>query len=291
MLRRTVILLFLLLTALVAAQGGMIGNSAVSGSDVSRNPDLAGVSVEQLIGSRMPIDAALIDDHGHKTNPGRLLRGRPIVLLPIFYLCNGVCTTEMQGVLGALSKNPKLVPGRDLDIVVLGLNPKETPELAATKKTEYLDQDGRKETADGWTFLTGPQPEVTKVASALGIHYTYDAAKNRVNHPSAVLILTPEGRVSSYMLGGMYPAARFAEDVARAAKDELGTTDDTTWLGCVHVDPVTGKRSIVVQGVMRLLAVVVVLGILTTMVVQSRRKGGEARAEDGASKESTDSEA
>ena len=179
-------------------------------------------------------------------------------------------------VLHALRENPKLKPGRDLDVVVLGLNPTETPELAAAKKAEYVDQYGDRKTAQGWTFLTGTETNVRQVAEALGDHYIYDRAKNQVNHPSAVMVLTPEGRVSSYMLAGMYPAGRFAEDVARAAKDQIGVQEETSWLGCVHTDPVTGERSIAVQGVMRLLAVMVVLAILTTMVVQSRRSRATA---------------
>lgn len=269
MLRRAVIGLFLLLAALAAAQGGVF-QAAVPGNN-SRNPALKGVFVKQSPGARIPLDVPLTDDKGRSTNSGRLLRGRPIVLLPIFYRCTGVCTTEMQGVLAALANNPKLAPGRNLDVVVLGLNPKETPELAAAKKAEYLGLYGHRETADGWTFLTGPEDDVARVANALGVHYTYDEAKDQVNHPSAIVVLTPEGRVSSYMLSGMYPTARFAEDVARAARDEVGAQEETSWLGCVHVDPVTGERSIVVQGVMRVAAVLVVLAILATMVVQNRR--------------------
>ncbi len=272
MLRRAVIALLLLIPALVAAQGGPIQTSA-SSADVSRNPALAGVSVEQKLGDKIPLDVPLVDDKGQPTNPGRLLKGRPLVLLPIFYRCDGVCLLEMQGTMGALAGNPKLKPGRDFDLVILGLNPKETPELAAAKKAEYLEQYGDKTTADGWVFLTGTEANVQKVAKGLGVHYTYDAKHDRVNHPSAILVLTPEGRVSSYMQSRVYPAARFANDVARAAKDEVGPRDESTWLGCLHVDPVTGQRSVNVLGVMRLLAVLVVTGILATMVVQSRRRG------------------
>ena len=270
MLRRLVVALFLLLTAFAAAQGG-INQTVVSGS-VGLNANLAGVSVEQKIGAVPPLDVPLTDEKGRATNMGRLFRGRPLVLLPIFYRCNGVCTTEMQGVLNALGKNRDLVPGRDLDIVVLGLNPKETPDLARAKKAEYLDAYGHRETADGWTFLTAPEDRVQKVATALGVHYTYDPEHDRVNHPSAVLVLTPGARVSAYELSGMVPPARFAADVRRAGRDELSkAVSDESWLGCVHVDPVTGKRSIVVQGVLRVLGVLVVLGLVTAMAVLSRR--------------------
>ena len=270
MLRKAVIALALL-PALAAAQGGM-AQSVVGSNAVATNPDLKGVYLEGRIGESIPTDVTLKDDHGQPTNPGRLLRGRPLVVLPIFYLCNGVCTTEMQGVLSALRRNPKLRPGRDLDVVVLGLNPKETPELAAAKKEEYLDAYGHRETKDGWTFLTGPQKEVARVANALGVHYVYHPGTDRVDHPSAVAVLTPEGRVSTVMTEGMYPSARFAEDVARAAKEELGPKETTSWFGCVHTDAVTGKRSIAVQSVTRAVAVAVVLVLLGSMVLLSRRR-------------------
>ena len=271
MLRKAIVLLLLLVTAFAAAQGGI--QATLPSGSVGRDPRLSGVSFVPKPGAVPPMDVPLVDDRGNPTNPGRLLRGRPLVILPIFYRCNGVCTTEMQGVLNALAKNPKLVPGRDLDVVVLGLNPKETPELAAAKKAEYLEQYGRPETKDGWTFLTGTMANVTRVASALGVHYTYDPVKDTVNHPSAVLILTPEGRVSTAMTGGMYPTARFAEDIEVATKSQVSDfSNETSFLGCIHTDPVTGQRSIVVQGVMRLFAVTVVLALIATMTVLSLRR-------------------
>lgn len=271
MLRKALFFLLLIGAAFAAAQGG-INQAAVQGS-VGANPQLAGVSVEQELGAKPPMDVPLVDDAGKPTTPAGILHGRPLVLLPIFYRCNGVCTTEMQGVLGALGQNPGLKPGRDLDVVVLGLNPKETPGLAAAKKSEYIDQYGDRKTAAGWTFLTGTQANVTRVANALGVHYAYDPVKDQVSHPSAVLVLTPEGRVSTVMTDGMYPAARFAEDVRRAGKEQLGEKrEETTWLGCVHTDPITGKRSVDVVRAMRLLAVAVVGGLVAAMAVLGRSK-------------------
>jgi protein SCO1/2 len=48
-----------------------------------------------------------------------------------------------------------LVPGKDFQIVILSIDPNETPQLAAKKKAFYLKRYGHPETADGWHFLTG----------------------------------------------------------------------------------------------------------------------------------------
>ena len=39
----------------------------------------------------------------------------------------------MESLLSVIKRNDKLLPGRDFDVVTLGLNPKETPDLAAAK--------------------------------------------------------------------------------------------------------------------------------------------------------------
>lgn len=276
MLRRTIVaLLLLILASLAAAQGGMIGSNSVVQGNSAANPNLAGVSFEPQIGTHIPVGVGLKDDTGKAIPAEAILHGHPVVILPIFYRCQGVCTTELQGVVNALMKNPKIQPGRDVDVVVLGLHPKEGPDLAAAKKAEVLEEYGHPETAKGWTFLTGPRENIARVANALGVHYTYDPVHDTVNHPSAVIVLTPDGRESMVMTEGMYPAAQFAADIARAAQSKVAdTTPEVSWLGCVHTDPITGKRSLAVQGVMRMMGVAVVLALLGTMVFFGRRGRG-----------------
>jgi protein SCO1/2 len=244
---------------------------SVDSSAISKNPALAHVKVDQRPGVQLPMDAVFTDDTGKQITFGSLFQGKPVVLLPIFYRCTGVCNLELQGVLNALMRDPKLMPGRDLEVVALGINPKEGPDLAKGKKASTLEEYGKPQTAVGWHFLTGDMQNIRLVTNAMGFDFTYDPAKDQVNHPSGVMVLTPKGLVSSYMLGGIYQPTAFQNDVTRAAASGIAPKSDELFFGCICIDPITGKRSLVIQNVLRLLGILTIGCILGTMVLMSNR--------------------
>lgn len=255
---------------LCPAQGGAI-QQQVDQSAVAQNPELVNVRVDQKPGVQLPLNAVFRDETGKQITFGSLFQGRPIVLLPIFYRCTGVCNLELQGVLNALLKSPKLMPGRDLDIVALGIDPKEGPSLAKDKKESILEEYGKPQTAVGWRFLTGDMQNIRAVTDAMGFQFTYDPGQDVVNHPSGVMVLTPKGRVSVYMLRGTYQPTAFQDDIARATVAEIAPKSDDLFFGCIHCDPITGKRSLVIQNVLKLFGVVTVLAVLACIVTLSWR--------------------
>jgi protein SCO1/2 len=252
------------------AQDGFI-QQEVPQSAVTKNPALDHVRVDQRPGVQLPMSATFKDETGKQITFGSLFTGRPIVLLPIFYRCTGVCNLELQGVLNALMRSPKLLPGRDLDVVALGINPQEGPDLAKGKKESTLDEYGKPQSAKGWHFLTGDMQNIRLVTNAMGFDFTFDPKKDVVNHPSGIMILTPKGMVSSYMLSGIYQPSAFQDDVSRAAAEVIAPKSDEIFFGCICIDPITGKRSLVITNVLRLLGILTVLSILGAMVFMSTR--------------------
>lgn len=252
-------------------QGQGLVQQQVDPSAVSQNPALKDVKLDQKPGAQVPLSATFKDESGKLVTFGSLLQGRPIVVLPIFYRCTGVCNIELQGVLNALMKDPKLVPGRDLDIVALDINPKEGPDLARAKKESTLDEYGKPKTAAGWHFLTGDMANIRAVTDSMGFGFDYNAEKDQVNHPSGVMVLTPKGQVSTYMLKGTYQPEAFEQDLALAKKSKIAAKSSDIFFGCIHVDPLTGRRSLVIQKVMQLLGVVTVAALVLSIAVMSLR--------------------
>ena len=54
----------------------------------------------------------------------------------VYYNCPMLCSEEMDGIAGALEM-VHLIPGKDFQIVMISIDPSETPGLAAAKKA-YL---------------------------------------------------------------------------------------------------------------------------------------------------------
>ncbi len=67
---------------------------------------------------------------------------------------------------------------------------------------------GQPETADGWHFLTGKQPEIDALTKAVGFGYVKmpgpDGKLNQFAHASAIAIVTPQGKLAQYYMGVEY---------------------------------------------------------------------------------------
>ena len=103
------------------------------------------------------------------------------------------------------AKDLSLSAGRDFEIVAVSFDPRETREMAAAKKATYVKSYGRAGAERGWHFLIGADASSKGLADAVGFHYAYDPLTNQYAHGSAIIVLTPEGRVTRYFYGIEYP--------------------------------------------------------------------------------------
>jgi protein SCO1/2 len=94
---------------------------------------------------------------------------------------------------------------------------------------------------------------------------------NQFAHASAIMVLTPEGRVARYFYGIDYPArdVRFALEEASARR--IGSPIDAVLLYCYHYDPANGKYGLVIMNVLRLGGALTVAALATFMFVMFRR--------------------
>lgn len=118
---------------------------------------LQAVAVAQHLNAQLPLTAAFADDTGAAVTLGKYFDGRhPALLSLVYYNCPMLCSEELDGLTSALQM-VRLVPGKDFEIVVMSIDPAETPALAAQKKAFYVKRYGHPETANGWHFLVGPK--------------------------------------------------------------------------------------------------------------------------------------
>ncbi len=230
------------------------------------NVNIKDVHIEQRLGNKVVNDAVFTDQNGNQVQFSKVSRGLPILILPIFFKCTGVCTVELQGVLSTLQKMKTKRVGRDFDVVALSIDPTEGPDLSAAKMRETIASfPNLKGTEAGWRFLTGDLPNIRKVTDSLGFKFTWDPEKKIVNHPSGIMFLTPQEVVSSYVFGVNYSPDVFEKNITLAHGNRIGKRSTEIFFGCVHVDPITGQRSIVILNFLKFLALVTLIGLLGTI--------------------------
>jgi protein SCO1/2 len=181
-----------------------------------------------------------------------------------------LCTLALNGQLRAF-RGLDFTVGREYEVVVVSINPRETPTLAAAKKATYLSSYRRVGAENGWHFLTGSETSIRVLADAVGFHYEYDPESKQYAHTTGLMVVTPEGRIAAYQYGVEYSARDLRLALVGASDEQIGGPVAQVLLYCFHYDPATGKYSVVVLNLVRAGAIVTILFLAAFFVVASRR--------------------
>src|SRR5271154_6846760 len=165
------ILSFALLSVTVFAQVSSYGDKQDGENAGDQLPQvLQKVGVSQHLNQQLPLDATFIDESGKPVKLGDYFGKHPAILSLVYYTCPMLCSEEMDGLTSSLEM-VKLNPGKDFDVVIISIDPSDTPEQAAKSKALYVKRYGRPETAAGWHFLTGQRPAIDAVTNTVGFGY------------------------------------------------------------------------------------------------------------------------
>jgi len=285
--RLRALLLVAILTSLAAfAQPGQPAPAQPSYSMQDSNlkmvlPDaLQGVGIDQKLDQQVPLDLIFKDEAGRDVALSSFFtKGKPVVLALVYYRCPMLCTQILTGLESTL-KAVTFNPGRDFEVVAVSFDPKDTPELAASKKQMYVRRYGRPNTANGWHFLTGEEENIKALTEAAGFHYKYDPKTDQFAHASGIMILTPEGRMSRYFYGVEYAPRDVRLGLVEASQNKIGSPADAILLFCFHYDPATGKYGAIAMNMLRASAALfaAVGGIFLLIVIRRDVRASKRRA-------------
>jgi protein SCO1/2 len=274
-MRRAAITIALLLVPIVARAQGMGMPAPPDLDPASKKPKiLERVGVDQKIGQQLPLELTFVDDSGRTVRLGDYFGARPVVLALAYYECPMLCTQVLNSMTGSL-KTLSFDAGKDFDVVVVSINPREGPRLAAEKKAAYVEHYGRPQTGSGWHFLTGTEPNIRTLADAIGFRYAFDENLQQYAHGAAIYVVTPKGVVSRYLLGIDVAPRDLRLALVEASENRLGTVADQVLLYCYHYDPATGKYGAIALLSVRIGAVATVVCFLTFLTVSLRRERRE----------------
>ena len=249
------------------------------------------VGVEQHLNQQLPLDAQFVDDHGNTVRLGDYFGKRPAIVSLVYYNCPMLCSEEMDGLASALEM-VKLTPGKDFDILIISIDPTETPQLAARKKAYYVKRYGRPETANGWHFLTGPQASIDAVAKAVGFGYVRvpgpDGKLDQYAHASSIELATTDGKLAQYYLGVEYSPKDIMLGLIEASGNKIGSPVANIITYCYHYDPQTNRHSLMVARVVQVGGMFTVVSLGSFMFVMFRRDIRLGREHDLTSKRTED---
>jgi len=235
---------------------------------------LRGVDVKEHLGRMLPKGLAFRDDTGKSLTLGEVFDGKhPVILTLNYSSCPMLCSLQLNGLVAGL-KEVELGLKEDYRIVTVSLLPDEPVDVGTRTLNRYLTQYGRPEARGGWQILAGSEQNVKAFADAIGFSYHYDTDRKEYAHPAAVVLASPDGKISRYLYGLEYAPKTLRLALVEASEGRVGSTIDRLILYCYHYDSSVGRYAPVAQKIMQLggAVTVVLLGIFLTILFRADAK-------------------
>ena len=258
----------LLLTA--AAWGQGMTQGIMSPPANLRPPGLTHVGIAPHLDEQIPPNLMFRDDSGRAVGLGDYFGHKPMILNLVYYQCPMLCAEVLSGLVSAL-RVLQFDVGKEFDVITVSFDGRETPEMAAAKKAEYVKRYRRAGAALGWHFLTGPQESIDALTQAVGFQYQYDSKTGQFAHATAIMVLTPQGKIAQYYYGVEYAPKDLRWGLIQASENRIGNLADQVLLYCYHYDPATGKYGAMVTRIMRWSAALTLLVLGLLMAILLRR--------------------
>jgi protein SCO1/2 len=232
---------------------------------------LTEIGVDQKLNAPIPMDLIFKDEAGKEVRFGNFFHGKPVVLSLVYYECPMLCSLTLNGLVKSMRPLTFNI-GDEYEVVTVSFDSNEKPELAAGKKSVYIKDYGRPGAAAGWHFLTGSPDSIDRLTDAVGYRYKWDETTKQWAHVSAIMVLTPDGRVSQYLYGIEFSARDLRLSLIQASQNKMGTLVDRILLYCYHYNPDTGKYGLVIMSMVRLASLGAVLALAAFVILNLRRE-------------------
>src|ERR1700678_2426481 len=245
---------------------------------VGVRPDLLkDVGIDQKLNQQVPLDSTFRDETGKTVQLSQYFGQKPVLLSLVYFNCPMLCTQVLNGMEASMKGLP-MDAGNEFNAISVSIDPSDKPVLAAVKQQMYVGMYGRPNGAQGWHFLTGDEEQIKKLADSVGFRYAYDPDSKQFAHASAIMVLTPEGKISKYFYGITYPSRDVRLGLVDASEGRIGTPVDSVLLFCYHYDPATGKYGLLVSRMIQGggLLTLIVLGIFIGVLLRNERHQHQA---------------
>lgn len=198
------------------------------------------VGINQRLGDAVDGSIELTDEAGKAFTFGdKLESGKPLILLPVYYSCPRLCGLALAGA-AQLFKELGLKGGEDYSVLAVSFKHTESSELAHSRGEEYRTMAGL--SPGSWAFSTGSEQQIGRLMDQVGFRYREEGGEYA--HSSALIIITPGGRVSKYFSDIKFSPKDVRLALVEASAGKIGTLVDHLMLFCYRFDPLKGRYTI-----------------------------------------------
>lgn len=238
MLKKLLSLVLIISSAVVCANQF---NKEELAKTIGDGPQLQGVGIITHLGNKVELTEKLQDEDGHQIHLGKYFQAnKPVIISPVYYGCRSLCNYHLNGLFESL-KAINWSAGQQYELVALGFDERETYDLARDKKDSYMRIYARPGTENGFHFLTTDKETIERLTDQLGFKFRWNPEMNEWAHPSAAIIINPDGVITRYLPGVYFEKSDIKLALNEAVDGRLGTLFDRLLLYCFKYDEQQSK--------------------------------------------------
>lgn len=236
--------------------------------------DVKDIGIDEKLGDVIPDDITIIDENNNPVVFRELLSAdTPTVLNLVYYSCPKLCNFATDGLLQVVNETNSLEIGSDYKLLTVSFDPNDSSELASSKAIKYRSRvKAGEQSQSSWPFFTADQNNIEKLTQSVGFKYKIDG--NEFAHASALIVLTPQGRISRYLHGIQHVPNDFRLSLLEASKGEIGSSKllNSVLLFCYGFDPVGKKYALKALNVVKAGGVITLLSLCVGLTYFWRRE-------------------
>lgn len=221
---------------------------------------IAEIGIDEKLGNTIPLNLQFLNDKDSLVSLGSII-DRPTVFSFVYFDCPGLCSPLQEGISDVVSKSD-LILGKEYKVITISFNYQDTPEKARQKKANFVTKIS-KESAPYWIYLTGDSASINQILHAFG----FKIKQTGVDwvHPSAIMIVSPNGKITRYLYGLKFLPFDLKMAVIEAQKGLARPTVNKILEFCYSYEPEGRRYSLEITkltGVLILFILAVFFGIM-----------------------------
>jgi protein SCO1/2 len=225
------------------------------------------VGIVEHLDTIIPANLTFSNEQGQPVQLKSLIT-KPTILALVYYDCPGICPQLLSGVSDAIEKMG-LELGKDYQVITVSFNDYDTPEASVEKKKNFLRAHS-KPRAEWWQYLTGDSANIYGLTHTVG--YNFTRTGNDFMHPSCIMVLSPEAKVTRYLYGTSYLPFDVKMAIIEAQKGQSRPTINRVLEYCFSYDPEGRKYTLQVTKIAATIIIFFAVTLFIILIIRSSRK-------------------
>jgi protein SCO1/2 len=225
------------------------------------------IGIVERLGDTIPMNLWFLNETSDTVTLGQLIN-KPTILFFVYFDCPNLCSPLMDGVADMVSKLDFTL-GTDYQIITISFNTKDTPEKAREKKRNFV-QKISKENQKYWIYLTGVQENIDVITGAFG--YKYKAQGLDFAHASAIMVLSPKGKITRYLYGLSFLPFDVKMAIVEAQKGLARPTINKVLEYCFAYNPGSKTYTMQITRIIGTLTLLIAVIVFVTLMLNRRKK-------------------